>query len=429
MIYNETKYNTNWDTRKLDSLGDFARGKSKHRPRNDKRLFEGGGYPLVQTSEVKEADLFIRKHTVEYNDFGLEQSKLWDAGTLCITIAANIAETAILKYPMCFPDSVVGFNAYPTETTELFMHYVFTFIKQSIQKSVGGSVQDNINLEYLQNLDFKIPNKKYQDMMVEVLSAIDKRIELDAQLAEELDELGRFVYNYWFVQYEFPNDEKKPYKTSKGKMVWNEKLKREIPDNWEVVTLDTILDNNTSSITPEGMSGRTMEHYSIPAYDEYRFPSFDKSCDIESNKYIVTGDMILVSKLNPQFKRVWDPFCFTSDAICSTEFLTLKPKKPKNRPFCMALVNSDEFSLYMKSKATSSTGSRKRIQPEVCMEYVFALPPQRVIDDFNDFYKPISIRQKRIVEERYRLIKLRDWLLPLLMNGQVTVEEKGEHRT
>ncbi len=426
MIYNETKYNKEWNTKKLDTLGKFARGKSKHRPRNDKKLFEGGGYPLVQTAEVKEANLLIRKHSSEYNEFGLKQSKLWDAGTLCITIAANIAETAILKYPMCFPDSVVGFNAYPTETTELFMHYVFTFIKQSIQKSVGGSVQDNINLEYLQNLDFKIPNKSYQDMMVQVLSAIDKRIELDTQLSEELDDLGRLVYNYWFVQFEFPNVENKPYRFSDGKMVWNERLKREIPEKWEVVTLEAIVENITSSVTPDEMMGKEMEHYSIPAYDEYRFPSFEESSEIESNKYKVSKNMILVSKLNPQFKRIWDPFCYTGNAICSTEFLTLVPRNIDNRPYCYALANSDEFSLYMKSKATSSTGSRKRIQPEVCMEYSFALPPQNVIDAFNDFYRPIMTRQKRIIEEKYQLSKLRDWLLPLLMNGQVTVKDKAK---
>ena len=166
MIYNDTKYNKNWEIKKLSQLGEFARGKSKHRPRNDKKLFEGGGYPLIQTGDIKESNLFVKKHSVEYNDFGLNQSKLWESGTLCITIAANIAETAVLKYPMCFPDSVVGFNAYENESSSLFMHYVFTYIKQAIQKSASGSIQDNINLEYLSSLEFRIPSKEYQDKIV-----------------------------------------------------------------------------------------------------------------------------------------------------------------------------------------------------------------------------------------------------------------------
>ena len=91
MIYNETRYNSHWNTKKLSELGTFARGKSKHRPRDDERLYEGGGYPLIQTGEVKAANLYITSHEQEYGEFGLAQSKLWDAGTLCITIAANIA--------------------------------------------------------------------------------------------------------------------------------------------------------------------------------------------------------------------------------------------------------------------------------------------------------------------------------------------------
>src|SRR5256885_1613023 len=115
MIINQSKYNSNWQTKALNDLGTFSRGKSRHRPRNDRVLFENGTYPLVQTGEIKQANLFIRSHSSAYNEFGLKQSKIWPEGTLCITIAANIAETALLGYPMCFPDSVVGFTAYPRE--------------------------------------------------------------------------------------------------------------------------------------------------------------------------------------------------------------------------------------------------------------------------------------------------------------------------
>ena len=422
MIYNETPYNSHWETKKLDSLGEFARGKSKHRPRNDSRLFQGGGYPLVQTGEVKNANLYIRNHTVEYNDFGLAQSKLWDKGTLCITIAANIAETGILEYPMCFPDSIVGFNAYETETTEYFMHYIFTFIRQHIQKSVVGSIQDNINLEYLQNLDFKIPEKPYQDKIVRVLKTIDDRIELNYKIEEELDSLGRLLFNYWFVQYEFPNEQGKPYKSSKGKMKVDEKTKAEIPEHWELCKLSQIVKNDTSSVSPRNMQGKMMEHYSIPAYDENVYPAFEAGESIESNKYRVFSDAILVSKLNPQFKRVWDPYCLTDDAICSTEFLVCRPFEQSMRPFCLAVINSDLFSAYMASKATSSTGSRKRIQPEVCMEYTFPMPDTKVLKDFIKVYTPIMNRLKDAKKENYELVQLRDWLLPLLMNGQVVVE-------
>ena len=186
MIINNSKYNKDWLTKTLNELGTFKRGKSKHRPRNDKALFENGEYPLIQTGEIKEANLFITSHINTYNDFGLKQSKLWPKNTLCITIAANIAETAILDYPMCFPDSVVGFNAFENESSELFMHYVFTYIKRTIQNAASGSIQDNINIDFLTNLNFKIPKKVSQDIIAKVLSDLDAKIELNNKINDNL---------------------------------------------------------------------------------------------------------------------------------------------------------------------------------------------------------------------------------------------------
>lgn len=186
MIYNESKYNATWNTRKLSQLGDFSRGKSQHRPRNDERLFEGGGYPFVQTGEIKEANLYITKHTQEYGEFGLKQSKIWEKDTLCITIAANIAETALLLYPMCFPDSVVGFRAHKEISSEKFMYYVFEYIRKAIQNAASGSIQDNINIEYLTGLDFKVPSKAYQDRIISILSAIDEKILLNKKINDNL---------------------------------------------------------------------------------------------------------------------------------------------------------------------------------------------------------------------------------------------------
>lgn len=176
MIYNESTLNKHWKTKKLNELGVFARGVSKHRPRNDSKLFEGGGYPFVQTGDIKDSNLFIMNHTQEYGEFGLKQSKLWDAGTLCITIAANIAETGILSYPMCFPDSIVGFTANHTESTEKFMYYIFEYIKNSIQNAATGSIQDNINIDYLTTLEFKVPSKEYQMKIANILSMLDLKI-------------------------------------------------------------------------------------------------------------------------------------------------------------------------------------------------------------------------------------------------------------
>ena len=205
MIYNETRFNNKWKTEKLSDLGNFSRGKSKHRPRNDKILFDGGGYPLIQTSDIKNSNLYIKKHNSEYNDFGLQQSKLWNKGTLCITIAANIAETGILDYPMCFPDSVVGFTPKKNKCTSEFMYYIFNYIKNSIQSSASGSIQDNINIDYLSNLEFKIPTLKIQKEIVNILSTIDNKINKNNDIISEIENITKFIYLNKIVKPYFQN--------------------------------------------------------------------------------------------------------------------------------------------------------------------------------------------------------------------------------
>ena len=118
-----------WDYVTLDKLGSISRGKSKHRPRNDKTLF-GGKYPFIQTADVKAAGLYLTEYTETYNDKGLAQSKLWPAGTLCITIAANIADTTILGIDACFPDSVMGFIPYEGLSNVKFVKYAFDILQR-----------------------------------------------------------------------------------------------------------------------------------------------------------------------------------------------------------------------------------------------------------------------------------------------------------
>ena len=115
----------------LPELGEFGRGVSKHRPRNDKALL-GGPYPLIQTGDIANSGMYITEYHSTYSELGLRQSKMWDKGTLCITIAANIAKTAILGFDACFPDSVVGFNA-NENTNNVFVHYWFSFFHEILE--------------------------------------------------------------------------------------------------------------------------------------------------------------------------------------------------------------------------------------------------------------------------------------------------------
>jgi type I restriction enzyme, S subunit len=164
-----------WVWCRMQEVGLFERGKSKHRPRNDIKLFADGKYPLVQTGDVSGAKKnggIINTHKSQYNDFGLAQSRMWDKGTLCITIAANIAETGFLGFKACFPDSVVGFSSLTDDSVAQYVEYFITVMKSDLEKYAPSTAQKNINLGILYELKFPLPPLEEQKAIVQKVNAL-----------------------------------------------------------------------------------------------------------------------------------------------------------------------------------------------------------------------------------------------------------------
>ena len=217
-----------WDFKTLDELGKVARGKSKHRPRNDKRLF-GGIYPFIQTADVKKANFYIYEYSETYNEIGLAQSKLWDAGTLCITIAANIADTGILSMPACFPDSIMGFIPYDGISDVRFIKYCFDILQRKCKQISQGTAQDNLSWEKLSTIKFPAPPLKIQCRIAEVLSRYDSLIENYQKQIKLLEEAAQRLYKEWFVDLRFPGYE-------------NTKIVDGLPEGWEKNNITELAD-------------------------------------------------------------------------------------------------------------------------------------------------------------------------------------------
>lgn len=403
MRLNASKYNQHWQDKTLNELGDFQRGKSRHRPRNDPALFLDGKHPLIQTGEIKEANLYITAHSTAYNDFGLAQSKLWPKNTLCITIAANIAETALLNYPMCFPDSVVGFNADAEQSSELFMHYVFTYIRRAIQNSATGSIQDNINIEYLTSLKFKIPVKNYQDKIAAVLSALDAKIDCNNRINAELEALAKTLYDYWFVQFDFPDANGKPYKSSGGKMVYNATLKREIPEGWRSKKIG----DYAEVLKGDLITARDAKQGSIKVVAAgIDFSYTHSESNRAKNTITISG-----SGANAGFINFWREPIFASDCITvrgASDMETL-----------LLLYHLKFIQSYILSQATGS--AQPHVYPGDIRGLDYLIPGGELIDEFGKLAIPMNDQIAKNLAENQQLAQLRDWLLPLLMNGQVTV--------
>jgi type I restriction enzyme S subunit len=177
----------NWPLQALGSLGTLDRGISKHRPRNAPELL-GGPYPLVQTGDIANCDGYIRNYHSTYSEIGLRQSRLWLSGTLCITIAANIAKSGILLMDACFPDSVVGFVTENRATVE-FVRCWLSFVQKRLEESAPESAQKNINLFTLRNLTLPVPPIDLQEMFARRVAAVEKLKAVQRASLAELDAL------------------------------------------------------------------------------------------------------------------------------------------------------------------------------------------------------------------------------------------------
>ena len=185
-----------WEIETLDKVGTIGRGVSKYRPRNASELF-GGIYPFIQTGDVANSGNYIVDYHSTYSEFGLKQSKLWIKGTLCITIAANIAKTSILAFDSCFPDSIVGFI--PGErTNNMFIHYWFSHFQKMLESQAPESAQKNINLKILSELKVILPPLSLQNEFADFVAQVDKSQLAIQKSLEELETLKKSLMQEYF---------------------------------------------------------------------------------------------------------------------------------------------------------------------------------------------------------------------------------------
>jgi len=176
-----------WPRKNFSDVGSLDRGISKNRPRNAPELL-GGPYPLVQTGDVANCGGYIRSYQSTYSELGLKQSKMWPAGTLLITIAANIAKTGILTFDACFPDSIVGFRSSEAATVE-FVRVWLSFLQAALEEAAPESAQKNINLAMLRNLVVPVPPITLQREFARRVSAVEKLKAAQRASLAELDAL------------------------------------------------------------------------------------------------------------------------------------------------------------------------------------------------------------------------------------------------
>lgn len=283
--------------------------------------------------------------------------------------------------------------------------FIYYFLKtMDLSNYAGGSAVPTLNRNHIHTLPIRIPiNSRGQKKIGCFLKLFDDKIAENNSINDNLTEQARSIFQSWFIDYE-------PFGSS-------------MPPDWQPATLGQIAVIKTDSWSPAKNPDVVVEYYSIPSYDEQRYPVFESASSIKSNKYLLTSDSVMISKLNPDTKRIWRPLCLSGHPVCSTEFIVYEAKKKGQRDYIYSLIDSVPFFNHLCSHTTGSTNSRQRATPKSTLDFALYLPPDSVIEDFCQIVTPIYDLIASNIVENQSLAKTRDNLLPRLMSGERDVSK------
>ncbi|MBD2184969.1 restriction endonuclease subunit S [Planktothrix sp. FACHB-1355] len=403
-----------WSYKKLDELGFVGRGKSKHRPRNDPSLY-GGEHPFIQTAEVTASEFYITKYSQTYSDLGLAQSKIWDKNTLCIVNAGeNTAETAILKFKACFPDSIIGFIADSEKSDVRFIKYYLTTIKPQLRSITKGATQDNLSVSKLLSFDILTPPLPIQRKIAGILSTYDDLIENNMRRIKILEEMARSLYREWFVNFRFPGHQQ-------VKMIDSELGL--IPEGWEVVKIGDVAEVGRGSSPRPIADQKYFEGGTIP---------WIKIADAtKSGKYLYETKQ-KVNEYGASFSRLLPKGSLIIAASGTLGYTQLLGVDGCIHDGWLYLINFNgvekEYLYYLFREQqqffyNSAYGAAiQNVNTMILREMKILLPPSHIQKKFKQIISNNDKLLDNLGRKNLNLRKTRDLLLPKLISGEIDVE-------
>jgi len=388
-----------WREYYLSEVGILKRGKSKYRPRYAFHLY-GGVYPFIQTGDVKAAQKYITKYSQTYSEAGLQQSKLWNKGTLCITIAANIAEIGILGFDSCFPDSILGFIADEKNSTQDYVFYLLAYAKRELLTFADGSVQDNINLGTFEKIKFLFPPLLEQHSIAGVLSPLDDKIDFLTRQNATLDALAQTYFRQWFVE-----EARDDWETGKAEDYFDIAIGKTPPRQEHEWFTESPIDNVWVSIGDMGKAGlfigQSSEYLTDEAIERFNIRRIPKGSILLSFKLTVGRVSIALCEMT------------TNEAIA--HFIC---KEDRQREYLYCYLKSFE---YYSLGSTSSIASA--VNSKIIKAMPFIMPDGDILDEFHELTMPMFTKMETNAHQTLTLQKLRDTLLPKLISGEVRVKQ------
>ena len=400
-----------------DTLTDYVANGSFASIRQNVHYQSNGYARLIRLVDYNKD--FSENESVWVDEHGynfLKKSRLY-GGEIIISNVGEYAGKAFICPELDYPMTLAP-NSIMLRTKENDLFYYYYFISETgysqIRTIVNSSGQPKFNKTNFKELEVPHPPLAIQNKIAGILSVIDNKILANNKIIETSEKLMREIYDYWFVQFDFPDENGHPYKSSGGEMVYNETLKREIPKGWNDKKLQELVQNRTESVI--GSHSDKCIDLSIMPSSSLSLDKYNYGDSFGSNmKKMCKGD-ILFGSIRPYLRKAGiAPY----DGVRAGTVHCFYAKNDNDKSLCSVLLTSEDMFQYAIQKSGGST-RMPSISAKDLMNYSLAYN-EPVACRFNELCSPIIDKILMSINENIALASLRDWLLPMLMNGQVKI--------
>lgn len=392
------------------------------------RFWNSNDIPWVKTEQlgayqIFDANEYISRVAVEETNI-----RIWPANTVTVAMygeGKTRGSVSMLMNHMATNQACCNIIVNPQEADFRFLYY---WIKNNYNqlRALSSGVRKNLNSDDIKGFPFPSIKVTYQTKIAEVLSSLDDVIQNNTSICAELEAMAKTIYDYWFTQFDFPDDKGKPYRSSGGEMVWNEQLKREIPKGWEIGRIEQLgsivsggtpatscadyyCDKGFAWITPNDLSGN--EDKMFVSHGER---DITQSGIENSSAVLMPRHSVLLSTRAPI-----GYLAIADNEICTNQgFKSIVPNAGYHEYYIYYLLKRNISAISKQGVGTTF----KEVSKETLSNFTLLLPKKHIANNFASRISALCEKRCILEKENQELIKLRDWLLPMLMNGQARVE-------
>ena len=375
------------------------------------------GYPMVRVSEIGNDFLNLSKALrVSKENYDLYTSNYHpQKGDIILArVGAFLGQFAYVdtEEEFCIGQNTTILHPHK-HGKYIYYNLISDVTQQRLQKEAAGSAYKSVGVDSIKNFSIDMPDDLTADKIGNLLYAIDKKIHLNNAINDYLQQQAMTIYDYWFTQFDFPDENGNPYRSSGGQMIWSEQLKREIPIGWEVRCLSELLQKNTRAF--DYLSEQPAIDLSVMPSNSIALSILNKSSNFATNLFEMKQGDILFGSIRPYLHKAGIAPC---DGVVAGTVHSYTTINELDYNFALITMSRDAFFDFA---VNVSTGTRMPVvSSDTLLTYKVAFS-QEIVHKFNclSLKEPITIN----IQENLELIKLRDWLLPMLMNGQITITD------